>query len=122
MGGKKTLNRRLARMAWGALLIWWGVVIIIEPITIGIGAVGTGLILLGVNAIRSLKGISTRHRTTQLAFIAILWGALDQARYMLALQSELSFALLLVVSGLTVLLSPLLTRPRLHNASRTSDV
>ncbi len=122
MGGKKTLNRRLARLAWGALLIWWGVVLIIEPITIGIGVVGTGLILLGVNAIRSLRGISPRHRTTLIGFIAVLWGALDQARYMLALPSGLSFALLLVVSGLTVLLSPLLTRPRLRNANRAGDV
>ena len=122
MGGKKTLNRHLARLAWGALLIWWGVVLIIEPITVGIAAAGTGLILLGVNAIRSLKGIPTRHKTTLIAFIAILWGTLDQARYMLALSSGLSFALLLVVSGLTVLLSPLLTRPRLRNANRAGDV
>jgi hypothetical protein len=122
MGGKKKLNRCLSRLAWGALLIWWGVVLIIEPITLGIGAVGTGLILLGVNFIRTLRGIPSRHRTTLIGFIAVLWGALDQARYMLALPSELSFALLLVVSGLTVLLSPLLTRPRLRNANRAGDV
>ena len=83
---------------------------------------GRGCFCFGDNSFRLVKVPPTRHKATLIAFIAILWGALDQARYMLALPSELSFALLLVVSGLTVLLSPLLTRPRLRNANRAGDV
>jgi hypothetical protein len=122
MGGKKAFNRNLARAAWGFLLIWWGVVIIVNPLTIGIGAIGTGIILLGLNTIRWLKGIPTRVGTTQFGLIAILWGALDQARHMLALPSGMSFALLLVVSGLSVLITPLFSRPKFRNVGRTGDV
>ncbi len=122
MGAKKSINRLLARVAWGSLLIWWGVVIMIDPLTIGIGAMGTGMILLGINAFRWLKGIPTRERTTQIGLIALLWGALDQARYMLGLPAGLSFALLLVVYGLAVLAAPLLARRKLCNAENSGDV
>jgi hypothetical protein len=32
MGAKKTVNRFLARLAWGSRLIWWGVGIMIDPL------------------------------------------------------------------------------------------
>jgi hypothetical protein len=122
MAGKKAFNRNLARVAWGILLIWWGVVIMVNPLTIGIGAAGTGVVLLSINGLRWLKGMPTRVSTTQIGLIAILWGILDQARHMLALPSGLSFALLLVVSGLSVLITPLFPRPKFHNVERTGDV
>jgi hypothetical protein len=122
MGTKKTINRLLARIAWGLLLIWWGVVIMIDPLTIGIGAMGSGMILLSINAFRWLKGIPTRERTTQIGLIALVWGALDQARIMLGLPGGLSFALLLVVNGLAVLVAPLLARRKLHHVQGSGDV
>ncbi len=122
MGTKKTINRFLARLAWGLLLIWWGVVIMIDPLTIGIGAMGTGMILLGINAFRWLKGMPTRERTTQIGLIALVWGALDQARYMLGLSAGLSLALLLVVTGLAVLTAPLLARRKLRHVESSGDV
>jgi hypothetical protein len=122
MGTKKTINRLLARVAWGSLLIWWGVVIMIDPLTPGIGAMGSGMILLGINVFRWLKGIPTRERTTQIGLIALVWGALDQARTMLGLPGGLSFALLLVVNGLAVLAAPLLARRKLHHVESSGDV
>jgi hypothetical protein len=122
MGAKKTINRQMARVAWGSLLIWWGVVIMIDPLTIGIGAMGTGMILLGINAFRWLKGIPTRQRTTQIGMIALVWGALDQARYMLGLPAGLSFALLLVVNGLAMLFAPILARLKMCNMEGSGDV
>lgn len=122
MGSKKTINRHLARAAWGLLLIWWGVVIMIDPLTISIGAMGTGVILLGINAFRWLKGIPTRARTTQIGLIALVWGTLDQARIMLGLPGGLSFALLLVVNGLAVLAAPLLARRKVHPVESSGDV
>lgn len=122
MGGKKAFNRNLTRTAWGSLLIWWGVVIIVNPFTIGIGSIGTGFILLGLNTLRWLKGIPTRVSTTQIGLIAILWGTLDQARHMLGLPSGFSFALLLVVSGISVLMTPIFTRPKHRNVESTGDV
>ncbi len=67
----QTLNRRLATIGWGALFVWWGISILIGPITIGMSAIGTGLILLGVNAARMLKGIPTNGSTTAAGIIII---------------------------------------------------
>jgi hypothetical protein len=122
MGGKKAFNRNLARAAWGSLLIWWGVVIIVNPFTIGIGAMGTGIVLLGINVFRWRKGYPTRGSTTQLGLMTLLWGLLDQGRHMLALPSGISFALLLVVSGLSVLITPMFIRPKFNKMEHAGDV
>ena len=72
------VNHTFAAFGEGLLLIWWGVVIVVDPLTIGIGAIGSGLILLGVNAARWLKGIPTKRTTTFVGIVALVWGALDQ--------------------------------------------
>ncbi len=122
MDHKKKFNHTLATMAWGVLLIWWGVVIAIDPFTIAIGAIGTGFILLGVNAIRSLKGIPIKNSNTSVGIMAISWGVLDQARYLLGLSPWLSVALLLFVIGIANLLTPLFSRPRLNPGDQPGDV
>ncbi len=122
MEDKTRLNHTLATMAWGTLLIWWGVVIMVDPITLALGAIGTGLILLGVNAIRTLKGIPIRNSNNWVGSIAIAWGVLDQVRHMLALSPWLSLALLLIVIGFANLLSPLFARPRLGAGNQAGDV
>ncbi len=122
MDDKKRFNHQLATMAWGALLIWWGVVIVVDPFTIAIGAIGTGLILLGVNAIRALKGIPIKNSNYSVGIIAIVWGVLDQVRHMLGLDPWLSLALLLFVVGIAYVLDPLLSHPNLHTGDRTGDV
>jgi hypothetical protein len=104
-----SLNRNLASIGWGALFVWWGISIMVGPITIGMSAVGTGLILLGVNAVRLLKGIPTNGTNTVVGIIAIVWGALDHT---LALRFETSFAVMLIVIGVVVIAS-LVTRPRI---------
>ena len=96
MQATKSLNHTFAALGEGLLLIWWGVVIMVDPLTIGIGAIGTGLILLGVNAARWLKGIPTKRTTTTVGVIALVWGALDQFN---GLSLETSFAVLLIVIG-----------------------
>ncbi len=103
----KTKNHDLATVGNGALLIWWGIVIIIDPLTIGIGAIGTGLIMLGVNAARRLNDIPSKASTTFIGSIALAWGALDT---IFDPRLELSFAILLVVIGLATMAS-LLARP-----------
>jgi hypothetical protein len=100
-------NCPLATMAWGALLIWWGISILVGPITIGMSAVGTGLILVGVNAIRALKGIPFNNSNYSIGMIAIVWGALDHT---LALSFWTSFATLLIVIGIMVIGSMLIHR------------
>jgi len=104
----QTMNRTLATIGWGALFVWWGISIMIGPITIGMSAVGTGLILLGVNAVRLLKGIPTNGSTTVVGIIALMWGALDHA---LALRFEASLATMLIVIGVVTIAS-LVTHPK----------
>ncbi len=122
MDDKKRFNHILATMAWGTLLIWWGVVIAVDPFTIAIGAIGTGLILLGVNAIRTLKSISIKNSNNTVGIMAIAWGVLDQARHMLGLSPWLSLALLLFVIGFAYLLAPLFAHPRLNPSDHPGDV
>src|SRR5512136_2015146 len=102
MEDKKILNHNFATIGNGALLIWWGMVIMIDPLTIGMGAIGTGLIMLAVNAARSLKGIPAKGSTTFIGSVALVWGAIDT---IFDPRIELSFAILLVVIGLATLAS-----------------
>lgn len=108
MGKKGTYNHNLSVFGWGTLLIWWGISVMIDPITLAMSAMGTGLIMLGVNAVRSFKGIPTVQTTTILGIIALAWGALDQARMSLGYTEGASFALLLVVIGLVIWVTVLL--------------
>ncbi len=106
MENAQTFNRNLATVGNGLLLIWWGIVILVDPLTIGLGAVGTGLILLAVNALRWLNGIPTKGSTTTVGVSALAWGLVDAVwnpRF------EISFAILLIIIGL-VSFSSLWTR------------
>ncbi len=106
MQNTQTFNHNLATVGNGLLLIWWGVVIILPMLTIGMGAIGTGLILLAVNALRWLKGIPTKGSTTTVGVIALAWGLLEAVWNP---RLEISFAILLIVIGL-VSFSALWTR------------
>ncbi len=102
MGNKSRFNHNLSAFGWGALLIWWGICFLFDPITLAMSAIGTGLIMLGLNAVRYFKGIPTVRTTTTWGIIALAWGALDQARTALGYPAGASFALLLMVIGLVV--------------------
>ncbi|MGE5221448.1 MAG: hypothetical protein ACM3PY_03365 [Omnitrophica WOR_2 bacterium] len=113
MESKVSLNHKYASIAWGALFIWWGIAVTLDPITLGMTAIGTGLILLTLNAARARIGIhpDSERSNAILGVMAITWGILDQARLMLALPLGLSFALMLFVIGLVILCTPLLKHP-----------
>lgn len=101
-----TATHDYATIALGALLLWWGFSFWIGPITIGLSAVGTGLILLGLNGARALKGLPVNRSTTAWGIVALIWGTLD---HILALSLATSFGLLLIVIG-TVTLASLVSR------------
>ncbi len=103
MNHTQLLNRHCATIGWSALLIWWGIVMMIDPLTIGMGAMGTGVILLSVNASRLLNGIPPKESTTTAGIITLMWGAFDQARVMLAHPTALSFAMIFIVIGVVML-------------------
>jgi hypothetical protein len=111
MDNARTLNRTFEPVAWGAFFIWWGVTELFPFLPHGIGALGIGLILLGLNAARSRNGISTSGFTITLGILALVLGGLELASSVLRLPFDLPvFAILLIVLGVIVLIrAPLRT-------------
>ena len=100
MENTQTLNRNLETVAWGALFIWWGITELIPGLPHGTGAIGIGLIFLGLNLARSLNGIPTSGFTTTLGILALVLGVLELAGSVMHLPFELPiFAILLIVLG-----------------------
>lgn len=114
MENTQTLNQRLEAITWGLLFIWWGLrwwPLIALPE--GTGLVGTGLILLGLNAARSLNGIPMKSGTTILGILALEWGALLAAGQILNLPFEVPvFEILLISLGVIILAQVLLSTRR----------
>jgi hypothetical protein len=104
MENKQALNRNFDTMAWGAFFIWWGITVLFKSLPIGIGAVGIGLILLGLNAARALNGIPTSGFTITLGLITLGLGGFDLAKAALHLPWDLPvFATTLTLLGVLFL-------------------
>ena len=109
MDNTRNLNRNLETMAWGALFIWWGITELFQFLPHGAGAIGIGLIFLGLNIARSLNGIPTSGFSTTLGILALVLGGLELASSVLRLPFELPvFAILLIVLGVILLARELL--------------
>lgn len=112
MNNTQTINRNYDAIAWGAIFIWWGVTELFQFLPDGSGAIGIGLILLGVNAARSRNGVPTSKFSTTLGILALVWGGLELAGAVLSLPFEIPvFAILLIVLGVMILAGEL-TRNR----------
>jgi hypothetical protein len=105
MENTKNLNHTFSKMGDAVLLIWWGIVMLVNPLTLAMGAIGSGLILLGVNAARLWKGIPAKASTTAIGVTALAWGILDT---IFDPRFEVSFAILLIVIGVVSLAAVLL--------------
>ena len=104
MNNAQTLNRNFEAIAWGALLIWWGVTELFVSLPEGAGLLGIGVILLGVNAARMLSGMRANGFSTTLGILALVWGGLELAGAVLHLPFELPvFAILLITLGVLLL-------------------
>jgi uncharacterized membrane protein HdeD (DUF308 family) len=104
MDQKPSQEDNFENIAWGALFIWWGAIMLFDFLPDGLGALGTGLILLGVNFARRLKGLPTRSLTTTLGILALAWGVSELANSIFRLPFEMpSFAIVLIVLGMTSL-------------------
>src|SRR5512141_2682016 len=113
MENVQTSNRKLEAIAWAAIFIWWGLTELFQPLPPGIGAVGIGVILLGLNAARSRSGIPASGFTTTLGILALVLGGLDLTAALLHLSFELPvFAILLIVLGAIMLVRELLRNRR----------
>lgn len=112
MNAIQARNRDFVALAWGALFIWWGVTELVQALPEGTGAIGIGLILLGLNALRWLNGIRVSGFSTSLGILVLVWGSLDLAGVALPLPFELPvFAILLITLGV-LLLGSEIVRPK----------
>jgi len=104
MENTRTSDRNLETVAWGALFIWWGITELVPGLPHGTGAIGIGLIFLGLNLARSLNGIPTSGFSTTLGILALVLGGLELASSVMRLPFELPvFAILLIVLGVILL-------------------
>ncbi len=112
MNAIRAQNRDLEALAWGAFFLWWGFTELVKIVPDGTGAIGIGLILIGLNVARSLYGIPTSGFSTTLGVLALLWGGLEFAAAVLHLPFELPvFAVLLMTLG-ALMLGREIIRPR----------
>jgi hypothetical protein len=97
-------NRTFEGLAWGAFFIWWGITELYPSLPSGAWALGFGVIMLGLNAARSLNGLPTSGFTITIGVLAVLWGGLEMAGVFLNLPFELPvFAIVLIVLGVILL-------------------
>jgi hypothetical protein len=100
----RLLNRQLDTLGWGLFFVWWGITELFKFLPPGIGAIGLGLILLGLNAVRTRNGIPASGFTTTLGILALVLGGLELAAPVLNLPFEIPiFAILLIVLGIILL-------------------
>jgi hypothetical protein len=98
------LNRNFDTLAWGGFFIWWGMTELFKSLPVGLGAVGIGLILLGLNAARALNGIPTSGFTLTLGLVTLSLGGFDLAKAALHLPWDLPiFAITLTLLGVLFL-------------------
>jgi hypothetical protein len=122
MDKTQILNRKYETVAWGLIAILWGTTILFDFIPFGIGVLGTGLVVLGVNVVRSLNDLPTKNDNTSFGILMLAWGGLELARPILHPLFETAdldwviFAILLIGLGLILsvreFLRPLSTRER----------
>jgi len=105
MENTRKSNFDLEAVAWGAIFILWGITELLPSLPKGTGAVGIGIILVGLNLARSWNGQPTSGFTTTIGIFALLLGGLELARPLLHLSFELPiFAILLLALGLITLM------------------
>jgi hypothetical protein len=104
MENTRKSNLDFGTIAWGALFILWGFTEMFKSLPDGTGAVGIGVILIGLNLARSWTGQPTSGLTTTFGVLALLLGGLELVRPYLHLSFELPvFAILLLAMGAIVL-------------------
>jgi hypothetical protein len=108
MENTRKFNFDLEAIAWGAFFILWGITEMFTSLPKGTGAIGIGLILIGLNAARSWIGLPTNGFTSTFGFLALLLGGLELASPFLHLSFELPiFAILLLALGVIVVVREL---------------
>jgi hypothetical protein len=106
---KKALNRRMDNAAWGLFLIVLGCLWLIpdEQVPQDAWLLGAGVILLGLNALRYLKGIRMSGFTILLGVVGVLLGVGGLLGVDLPV-----LPVLIILLGLSMVVGPLLKKRR----------
>jgi len=104
---KRAVSKRLDDVAWALFLILIGAIWLLPAGTVpeGTWLVGAGLILLGINAVRSLKGIKMSGFAMVLGVLALVAGVGHLAGLNVPV-----FAILFILIGASIILRPLVTK------------
>jgi len=104
---QRALSRRLDELAWALFLILIGAIWLMSAGTVPEGAwlVGAGLILLGISAVRSLKGIKMSGFAIVLGVLALVAGLGHLAGVKVPV-----FAILFIIIGASIILRPLFVK------------
>lgn len=106
MDDLKELNRRYEAVTWGVLFIWIGIAWLIPGDANGIGWLGIGIILIGLNVVRRLHHIPMNWVSNALGVIALIIGATEQILALLGQHIVVPlFPALFIVIGILVLVS-----------------
>lgn len=101
------VSRRLDEFGWALFLILIGAIWLLPAGTVPEGAwlVGAGLILLGVNAVRSFKGVGMSGFGIVMGILALVAGLGHFAGVKVPV-----FAILFIIIGASIILRPLFAK------------
>ena len=103
---QSALNKRLEAIGWGLFLIMIGGIWLVpdERVPQGTWLIGAGLIMLGINGVRYLKGIKTSSLTIVLGILALFagLGGLFGVKPLVAI--------LVILFGASIILKPLILK------------
>lgn len=104
MENTHTLKRDLELVGWGVFFLWWGVMEFAEPVH-GLGYLGLGVILLGLNVARWRGGVGISYFSFPLGLVLLALGVVVLGRTLTGLpRLELDvFPILLITVGLMFL-------------------
>ncbi len=114
MENTQSLKDNVNRIGWGLLAILWGATILFDFVPFSVGLIGTGLILLGAQAVLRWSHLPTRSGNAVLGILILAWGGLEAGRPWLrqlfpsADLDWVIFAVLLIGWGLISLVGALL--------------
>jgi hypothetical protein len=106
MNNIKKINARYETVAWGVMLIWLSVLMLIPGDQNNLFILGIGIILLGLNLVRSIRQIPVNWFSTTVGGLSLAAGALSLLFPMLGINAHLEldlFPILILVFGLYLL-------------------
>jgi hypothetical protein len=100
---RAAMNKRLETIGWGCFLVMFGGYALVPHTVVaeGFWSIGVGLIMLGLNAARYLKGIKMSGFTTALGVLSLIGGVLQ----LMGIE-VLEGAFLLIILGAMLLVKP----------------